>query len=138
MFHYQVKPQQFDLQLPNNLEAEKHPLKGVTWHGLSKNEPLVLEQLIRDCLSNPYRKKFPDFFRKRNLEACALSYEIDSPEYFFAKIKPELSTKFNNRKILLHDTAKFNKRAIDEAPYLEAIRKQRWCGPYKHVTYDWF
>lgn len=34
-------------------------------HGLSQNDPLTVEAIIRGCFNNPNRKLFPDFLSNR-------------------------------------------------------------------------
>ena len=67
-------------------------------HGLSNDEPLVLESIINSCYSNPDRKNFPEFlvemgWSNRN----ALDKEHESAEYWLNLINPQLIVKFNQK-----------------------------------------
>lgn len=106
-------------------------------HGLGLEEPLVYESIVRDCFNNPHRKKFPDFLKSLG-RICKFDTENDNPEYWIAKIQPEITEKFNNQKINLYDTTRLTSRFEDEQGYLEAIKSSNWCGPYVWDPYGYF
>lgn len=95
------------LELLENLQTGKFDLKEANIsHGLTLDKPLVLEEIIRRCYDNPDRKKFPDFPQSRGFgDKYSLDIEKESAEEDWIKrLKPELTKKFNARKIRLHDT----------------------------------
>lgn len=95
------------LELLENLQTGKFDLKEANIsHGLTLDKPLVLEEIIRRCYDNPGRKKFPDFPQSRGFgDKYSLDIEKESAEEDWIKrLKPELTKKFNARKIRLHDT----------------------------------
>lgn len=108
-------------------------------HGLSSNEPLTIQSIIKGCFSNPNRRKYPDFLRDKGWSSCDLYTEHEDPVYFINLLKPELIQEFNKAQIDLTDTSTFSiSTYIDKEPYLEAIRAQTWHGPYKIKSGDQF
>lgn len=82
--------------LERNLEDKRYTLKNILWHGLTIDEPLVFENIIKSCFKNPDRKKFPDFFKNKGWWSGSLLYEQnESVEYWLDIIDPEITNKFN-------------------------------------------
>jgi len=71
-------------------------LRRVLWHGLTIDEPLVYESIIKGCFSNPDRKNFPDFMKNKGWANAQLYNENESAEYWINLIKPELIQEFNS------------------------------------------
>lgn len=107
-------------------------------HGLSQDEPLILEEIIKQCFSNPERYSYPNFAKERGWENSIYKLK-DNPEYWINVLMPELIEQFNNAKIRLHDLDKINDKAgINAYEFLDTISRSQWCGPYKYDKKDNF
>lgn len=116
-------------------------------HGLTIDEPLEVNEIIKSCYANPDRKKFPFFWTKTKYIPFG-SYSLvsakiyDNPAYFINKVNKDLprSVKaFNLKQIRLqnlHDVCDFTECLkegikVDKNEYLESIKSSKWYGPYK-------
>lgn len=113
-------------------------------HGLTQNEPLVFEKIIRGCFNNPHRKNYPDFARQRGCGEYSLCTEHDDPEYWINLVSHIKKEQFNQKEITTHDLSKIHDLSmptripVDKALFLETMQNSRWCGPYRHKSYDEF
>ena len=107
-------------------------------HGLSNNEALNYERIIRSCFTNPDRKNFPDFSKKYG-SGIKIYQENEFPEYWINKLKIKLVNSFNSEKISLHETGRLKDQSSQNVSlYLSTLNRSRWYGPYKHREFECF
>lgn len=71
-------------------------LKTILWHGLARDEPLLLEDIFRSCFLNPRRENLPDIFMRRGWGyGNKLSNDLDSADVWIRKIPQAQLLKFN-------------------------------------------
>lgn len=109
---------------------------GLYDRGISDSQPLTYESIIRGCFSNPDRSNYPEFMNNLGQSSNLYTQQHD-PEYFVSLLRPGLVQEFNRAKIDLTNTSEFM-NAGDREPFLQAIRNQKWHGPYKSDRYDEF
>lgn len=76
------------------INLELHAIPQAQSHGLSQDEPLIYQEIIKDCFNNLRRKNFPDFMMKLGLQK--MYTENESPDYWLGVLKHEVSEDFNN------------------------------------------
>ena len=113
-------------------------------HGLTQDEPLDLEMIIKSCYSNPWRRDVSDFpERVATWKNTSLFKENDSADFFIEKINSQIPSclkKFNSKQVRLYDTGCLWETVEDDADgeqiskesYLEAIKYSSWIGPFKY------
>lgn len=122
--------------LPEKNDSRGIQLKKLSWHGLTEDEPLVLEEVIKSCFENPKRAKYPQFFDNKNLGTgrtlCTISAD---PQYWISLVDQKLVKQFNGCKIRLHDTSQLRGISsgwehVAKDDFLSEITNSRWAGPY--------
>lgn len=113
-------------------------------HGLSIDEPLTVEGIIRSAFANPHRAKYPDFVTRiyciDQISFCH-SFTADAMIQMVKSMIPKVEEKFNKAQIRARDVRNFHKTSrsgnynesgerVDSSAYLQAIKNSRWCGPY--------
>lgn len=111
-------------------------LKIMHKHGLTIDEPLVYEDIIKDCFANPHRKKGQKFFKTNHILGHYPYNLNQDPEYWINLIDPPLRTKFNSTKVRLYQTDHFREKTysnqeINKAEYISGLKKSSWCGPFR-------
>ena len=111
-------------------------------HGIGKDEPLDIRNVIMDCYSNPNRKKHPNFFKDRG-QSTSYSFcnKSQSAMFLLNRLKPGTIDMFNSKKIRLHNTSQFydithNSEPVDKIEYLKTLKNAKWYGPYIDGIFD--
>ena len=115
------------------------PLSNIEYcHGLTHEEPLILEEVIKSCFSNPNRKQFPNFLYDLTYsEFRRFNAKFKDAASMIGSIRAEAIESFNQAKIKLHDIdllndyiSRYEEEKTDRQLYLSNIMRSKWYGPY--------
>lgn len=120
-------------------------------HGLTRDEPLNIQEVVRSCYQNRRRKDFPKFFEE-STNLFRFYAENESDQYFIDLLDKKervksVANNFNSKSISLHDFKRLREyknqksediEIVDQNKYLRTISESRWYGPYYRRLSDCF
>lgn len=120
-----------------------YELQSVVWHhGLNRDEPLIVEKIIRDAHNNPDNRSYCYSGFNRTGHPHGDLCDSVTAETMLKRIRAENPTgeeAFNQARIRLNDVSGFFSREnntedgdpVSTFEYLQATKKFRWFGPFE-------